>query len=210
MMPLKKKTLQTFLLRAAVCLLVCAPTVVQASFLNGEALDKMADVIALVVLFIVPGSVLVLFWMVHVLPEKIAEKRHHPQQAAIKALCLLSLVFGGMLWPLAWLWAYMNPVGYKLAYGTDKHEDYFKEACEQAEKGKLPPAELATVREELDDLAARRLLTPELRAVRERFIAHERVEQERAERQRAAQKTAEQQPVAQPVAPAPTQQGEAV
>ena len=65
--------------------------------------------------------------MVHVLPEKIAHKRHHPQLEAIKTLCLLSLVFGGLLWPLAWLWAYTKPVGYKLAYGTDKHPDYFKE-----------------------------------------------------------------------------------
>ena len=40
-----------------------------------------------------------LFWMVHVLPEKIAHKRHHPQFEAIKTLCLLSLVFGGLLWP---------------------------------------------------------------------------------------------------------------
>ena len=60
--------------------------------------------------------------MVHILPEKIAEKKKHPQTDAIKTLCLLSLVFGGMLWPLAWLWAYSKPVMYKLAYGTDKLE----------------------------------------------------------------------------------------
>ncbi len=65
--------------------------------------------------------------MVHVLPEKIAHKRHHPQAEAIHTLCLLSLVFGGLLWPIAWLWAYTKPVGYKLAYGTDKHPDYYKE-----------------------------------------------------------------------------------
>ena len=74
-----------------------------------------------------PVALIVVFWMVHVLPEKIAHKRHHPQFEAIKTLCLLSLVFGGLLWPIAWLWAYTKPVGYKLAYGTDKHPDYFKE-----------------------------------------------------------------------------------
>ena len=52
------------------------------------------------------------------MPEKIAHKRHHPQLEAIKTLCLLSLVFGGLLWPIAWLWAYTKPVGYKLAYGN--------------------------------------------------------------------------------------------
>ena len=61
-----------------------------------------------------------LFWMVHILPEKIAHKRHHPQFEAIRTLCLLSLVFGGLLWPIAWLWAYSKPVLHKMAYGTDK------------------------------------------------------------------------------------------
>jgi hypothetical protein len=59
------------------------------------------------------------FWIVHILPEKIAEKRKHPQAKAIQTLCLLSLVFGGLLWPIAWLWAYSKPVLYKLA-GTDR------------------------------------------------------------------------------------------
>ena len=31
-------------------------------------------------------------------------------------------VFGGILWPLAWLWAYTKPVLHKLAYGTDRLE----------------------------------------------------------------------------------------
>jgi uncharacterized membrane protein len=83
----------------------------RASFLSGDALDAFADVLALVVICIVPVVVIVLFWIVHVLPEKIAHKRHHPQRDAITTLCLLSLVFGGLLWPLAWLWAYTKPIG---------------------------------------------------------------------------------------------------
>ena len=63
-----------------------------ASFLSGEALAKAASVIALVVIIVVPIVLIVLFWMVHVLPEKIAHKRHHPQQEAIQVLCLLSLL----------------------------------------------------------------------------------------------------------------------
>jgi hypothetical protein len=153
-----------------VYLLACAPVTVHASFFKGEALDTAADVLTWVVIVIVPVVLITLFWLVHILPEKIAEKLHHPQQTAIKTVCLLSLVFGGMLWPFAWLWAYTKPIGYKLAYGTDKHVNYFSEAAEHAEAGKLPPAELATVREELDELAARGLLTPELRAVRDRLM----------------------------------------
>jgi len=149
--------------------LVCTPITAEASFLKGDAVDKAADVITWVVLIFVPLGVIALFWMVHVLPEKIAEKRHHPQKTAIKTLCLLSLVFGGMLWPLAWLWAYVKPVGYKMAYGTDKHEDYFKEIGEQAEKGEVPQATLEAIRMELDGLAARGQLTPELRAIRDQL-----------------------------------------
>jgi len=91
-----------------------------ASIFKGEALDKAADILSWVVLIIAPIIGIVVFWLVHILPEKIAEKKQHPQAKAIQVLCLLSLAFGGMLWPLAWLWAYSKPVLYKLAYGTDK------------------------------------------------------------------------------------------
>jgi hypothetical protein len=87
-----------------------------------EVVDALADYIAIFVLFFVPALLIYLFWMVHILPEKIAERRGHPQADAIKTLCLLSLVFGGLLWPIAWLWAYSKPVFYKMAYGTDRLE----------------------------------------------------------------------------------------
>ena len=87
--------------------------------------DTAANVLAVIVIVLVPCAGIALFWMVHVLPEKIAERRHHPQKDAIKVLCLLSLVFGGMLWPFAWLWAYSKPVFHKLAYGRDKHDEFY-------------------------------------------------------------------------------------
>ena len=95
------------------------PSDARASLLSPELEDKLATFIALFVIFVVPVVLIGLFWMVHVLPEKIAHKRHHPQFEGIRTLCLLSLVFGGLLWPLAWLWAYSRPVFYKMAYGTD-------------------------------------------------------------------------------------------
>jgi CBS domain containing-hemolysin-like protein len=100
--------------------LMLSTTPAHASIFKGEALDKVANVMSWLVLIIVPIVGIVAFWLVHILPEKIAEKRHHPQTAAIQTLCLLSLFFGGLLWPLAWLWAYSKPVLYKMAYGTDK------------------------------------------------------------------------------------------
>jgi len=94
--------------------------VAHASLFSGDTLDTVANVLAWIVLFIAPAIAIAVFWMVHILPERIAEKNHHPQAHAIKTLCLLSLFFGGLLWPLAWLWAYTKPVLHKLAYGTDR------------------------------------------------------------------------------------------
>lgn len=91
-----------------------------ASIFSGDTLDAVADVMAWIVLFIAPIIAIAVFLMVHILPEKVAEKRRHPQLSAIKTLCLLSLIFGGMLWPFAWLWAYSKPVLYKIAYGTEE------------------------------------------------------------------------------------------
>ena len=109
--------------------------------------------------------------MIHILPEKVAEKRHHPQKDAIKTLCLLSLIFGGLLWPIAWLWAYTKPVSYKLAYGTEKHTDYYLDAGEKAMKQEMTQAEIRALREELDQLAAKGHLTSELQQVRDQLAA---------------------------------------
>lgn len=129
-----------------------------AHAMTGPIVDTAADVLAIFVLIFVPIGGIYLFWMVHILPEKIAEKRHHPQKDAIQTLCILSLFFGGLLWPIAWLWAYSKPVIYKLAYGTDKHENYYKEKeykeKEAAEKtAAAPPEELARIREQIEQLS---------------------------------------------------------
>ncbi|MBB6095160.1 CBS domain containing-hemolysin-like protein [Povalibacter uvarum] len=108
------------LLRIAVATgTLAVPAAAHASLFTGDTLDAVANVLAWIVLFIAPAVAITVFWLVHILPEKIAEKRHHPQAPAIKTLCLLSLFFGGLLWPLAWLWAYSKPVLYKMAYGRD-------------------------------------------------------------------------------------------
>lgn len=141
-------------LRAAVLLLAMLPTLAQASLFQGETLDMVADVAAWVVLFLAPTIAIGVFWIVHILPEKIAEKRHHPQAKAIQTLCLLSLFFGGLLWPLAWLWAYSKPVFYKMAYGTDtaQHpQDINADENEEMDR----TAEIQQLRQRLSELEAR-------------------------------------------------------
>jgi CBS domain containing-hemolysin-like protein len=152
-------------------LMLSVPSEASASVLSPETEDKLATMIALFVIFVVPVVLIVLFWMVHILPEKIAHKRHHPQFEAIRTLCLLSLVFGGLLWPLAWLWAYSKPVMYKMAYGTDKHPDALGEGghgSEEAEvettslhdrlarlEERVPASELKILRADLEALEAK-------------------------------------------------------
>jgi CBS domain containing-hemolysin-like protein len=159
------------LIAGLVLILLATSREVHASLLSPEAEDTMATVLAIVILFVVPVVLIVVFWLVHILPEQIAHKRNHPQFEAIRTLCLLSLAFGGLLWPLAWIWAYSKPVMHKLAYGTDKLHEHEDEEVEGAVEGGLnlrqktlglherlarleaqniPEAELAKLRADLD------------------------------------------------------------
>ena len=131
--------------------LLALPSHARASMFQGETLDAIANGIAWVVLVIGPIIGIVIFWMVHILPEKIAEKRRHPQAKAIQCVCLLSLCFGGILWPLAWLWAYTKPVLHKMAYGTDVGEPHGHGGEELAEEQK----EIGRLRARVAELEAK-------------------------------------------------------
>ena len=129
-----------------------APSRAHASIFHGETLDSIANGISWVVLIIAPIIGIAVFWMVHILPEKIAEKKKHPQAKAIQCVCLLSLCFGGILWPLAWLWAYTKPVLHKMAYGTDVDESHGHPGHEVTEEDK----EIEELRTRIAELEAKR------------------------------------------------------
>jgi CBS domain containing-hemolysin-like protein len=135
------------------------------SVLSGDALDTLAEVLSWAVLVIVPIVGIAVFWILHIMPEKIAEKRHHPQAKAIQTLCLLSLFFGGLFWPLAWLWAYSKPVLHKMAYGTDieKHGHGATDEVAASDAAPVIADDLRQVRERLDALAHKAPENEELR-----------------------------------------------
>jgi CBS domain containing-hemolysin-like protein len=161
-------------LRLASLTALLAAVPAHASFMQGETLAKAANVLAIVVLVLVPVIGITVFWLVHILPEKIAHKRHHPQTEAIQVLCLLSLVFGGMLWPIAWLWAYSKPVLYKMAYGTDKLEQHDAEATAAAAAGATSLSDdVAQLRADIDRLVSQGGATGELASIRDRLAALE-------------------------------------
>ena len=168
-----RATLVSWRAAAVALLALVAAFPAHASFMQGETLAKAANVIAIIVLIVVPIVAVVVFWLVHVLPEKIAHKRHHPQTEAIQVLCLLSLVFGGLLWPLAWLWAYTKPVLYKMAYGTDKAPDAQASAPTPGTETGVLRADVARLRTDLEKLMAQGGAPRELSAIRDQLAALE-------------------------------------
>jgi CBS domain containing-hemolysin-like protein len=139
--PSNKSHRRSFVLLLAFAFLALPPHV-HASLFHGETLDSIANGISWAVLVIAPIIGIAIFWLVHILPEKIAHQRKHPQTRLIQCLCLMSLVFGGILWPLAWILAYSKPVLHKLAYGTDvdeslAHDDHDHGEVEAEETGEV-------------------------------------------------------------------------
>jgi heme/copper-type cytochrome/quinol oxidase subunit 2 len=157
-------------LGAVLALLLATPGVAHASMFSAETEDKIATFIALFVIFVVPVVLIVAFWLVHILPEQIAHKRNHPQFEAIRTLCLLSLVFGGLLWPIAWLWAYSKPVLHKMAYGTDKlHDEHAAEGEADLQPGAtlgLRPAPTLGLHDRLARLERQGVAASELSQIR--------------------------------------------
>lgn len=154
----------------ALSLLAALPVPALAAAHDTATVDRIADYLSVFVIIAVPIVGVGLFLMVHVLPEKIAERRHHPQKDAITTLCLLSLAFGGMLWPLAWLWAFTKPIGHKMAYGTDKSDTYYHERGRDLDdriaQGEDVEEDVRQLLRELDSMDARHPLSDGLKKLR--------------------------------------------
>jgi hypothetical protein len=65
---------------------VLAPGLARASTFQGETLDSVAMGLAWFIVIVMPVMGIIVFSKLHILPEKIAEKRHHPQKEAIQVL----------------------------------------------------------------------------------------------------------------------------
>src|SRR5262245_13604269 len=67
------------------------------------------DIIAFVVFAVLLIATVVIVVTLGSLPGQIAHKRGHPQAAAITVAGWLGLVAGGVIWPLALIWAFLRP-----------------------------------------------------------------------------------------------------
>nr|WP_249168116.1 DUF3302 domain-containing protein [Bradyrhizobium elkanii] len=76
-------------------------------------MDAFAFVVFAVLIFI--GVIIVV--TVGKLPGQLAHKWNHPQADAINAMSWIGIATGGLLWPVAFIWAFTRPFGAKSAKG---------------------------------------------------------------------------------------------
>jgi hypothetical protein len=74
-------------------------------------LDAFAFLVFAVLIFV--GVIIVV--NLGKLPGQLAQKWNHPQAAAINAMSWIGIATGGLLWPIAFIWAFTRPVGSKSA-----------------------------------------------------------------------------------------------
>src|SRR5215216_1092237 len=75
------------------------------------ALDAFAFVVFAVLIFV--GVIIVV--NLGKLPGQLAHKWNHPQAGAINAMSWIGIATGGLLWPVAFIWAFTKPFGVKSA-----------------------------------------------------------------------------------------------
>ena len=75
------------------------------------ALDAFAFVVFAVLIFV--GVIIVV--SLGKLPGQLAQKWNHPQASAINAMSWIGIATGGLLWPVAFIWAFTKPFGVKSA-----------------------------------------------------------------------------------------------
>jgi hypothetical protein len=73
------------------------------------ALDAFAFVVFAVLILVA----VVIIVSLGKLPGQLARKWGHPQAPAINALSWIGIATGGLLWPIAFVWAFVNPIAGK-------------------------------------------------------------------------------------------------
>lgn len=80
-----------------------------------EVTFGVLDAVTFVVFALLTAVAVILVVSLGQLPGQLARKWGHPQAAAINVASWLGLATGGLLWPLALIWAFMMPPAAELA-----------------------------------------------------------------------------------------------
>jgi hypothetical protein len=78
-------------------------------------------VFALLVLLILAAAAVVIAVILGSLPGKIAANRNHPHASAVRMCGWMGLLTLGLLWPIAFVWAYTGPL--RVAVTEDTRTD---------------------------------------------------------------------------------------
>src|SRR5262245_19294396 len=68
------------------------------------------DIFAFVVFAVIAAAAVIIVVTLGQLPGQIAERRGHPQAAAINVASWLGVATLGVLWPIALIWAFLKPI----------------------------------------------------------------------------------------------------
>ncbi len=66
------------------------------------------DLFAWIVMIVVAVSTIAVILIAGWLPGHIARQRNHPWATAVEVAGWVALLFGGVLWPLTLIWAYVD------------------------------------------------------------------------------------------------------
>lgn len=83
-------------------------------------LDAFAFVVFAVLIFVA----VIIIVSLGKLPGQLATKWGHPQASAINAMSWIGIATGGLLWPIAFIWAFTNPFGIKSAVINDDRQSH--------------------------------------------------------------------------------------
>jgi hypothetical protein len=75
-----------------------------------ESSFGVLDAFAFVVFAVLIAVAVIIIVSLGQLPGKLARQWGHPQAAAINVMSWVGVGTGGLLWPLALIWAFMNPL----------------------------------------------------------------------------------------------------
>ena len=79
------------------------------------------DAFAFVVFAVLIAVAVIVFVSLGKLPGQLARKWGHPQASAINVASWIGMATGGLLWPLALIWAFIIPSGSGASEKNDQH-----------------------------------------------------------------------------------------
>ena len=73
-----------------------------------------------IVMGVIVGSAMVVFVVLGRWPGQIARERNHPNADAVNVAGWLGVITMGILWPLAFVWAYMGSARVQVSAGSEE------------------------------------------------------------------------------------------